>query len=93
LLAPTVRMDSRETRATPDPKVLLVLPAYVAPKETRVTPVLKAPAALRARRDPAAKQASTARTDCRARGVCQVSTAKTAPVVLAEFLATPAGTD
>jgi hypothetical protein len=55
----------REIRATLVPRVPPVFSALVVPKETRATLVLKALAALRGRRVLEAKQAPTAKTDCR----------------------------
>lgn len=55
----------REIRATLVPQVPPVFPALEVPKEIRATLVLKALAALRGRRVLEARQAPTARRDCR----------------------------
>jgi len=83
----------REIRATLVPRVPPVFSALVVPKETRATLVLKALAALRGRRVLEAKQAPTARTECRVRGAFQVSTAEMVRAALSVPLETPAGTD
>jgi len=75
------------------PRVPPVFSALVVPKETRATLVLKALAALRGRRVLEAKQAPTARTDCRVRGALKVFPARMVRAALPVPLETPAETD
>jgi len=83
----------REIRATLVPRVPPVLSALAVPKETRATLVPKALAALRGRRVLEAKQAPTARTDCRVRGALKVFPARMVRAALPVPLETPAETD
>jgi len=65
----------------------------LVPREIRATLVLKALAALRGRRVLEAKQAPTARTDCRVRGALKVFPARMVRAALPVPLETPAETD